>query len=40
VALFWLHVDLPGPDPEAVDLTVEKNTLTITPTTAEPLPHA
>jgi HSP20 family protein len=27
---FWLHVDLPGVDPEAVDLTVEKNTLTIT----------
>jgi HSP20 family protein len=27
---FWLHVDLPGVDPESIDLTVEKNTLTIT----------
>ncbi|HSO50579.1 MAG TPA: Hsp20/alpha crystallin family protein, partial [Acidimicrobiia bacterium] len=27
---FWLHLDLPGVDPESIDLTVEKNTLTIT----------
>jgi HSP20 family protein len=27
---FWLHVDLPGVDPDSIDLTVEKNTLTIT----------
>lgn len=27
---FVLHLDMPGVDPESVDLTVEKNTLTIT----------
>jgi HSP20 family protein len=26
---FWLHVDLPGVDPESIDITAEKNTLTI-----------
>ena len=26
---FYLHVDLPGIDPEGVDITVEKNTLTV-----------
>ncbi len=26
---FYLHFDLPGVDPESVDLTVEKNTLTV-----------
>jgi HSP20 family protein len=26
---FYLHVDLPGIDPESIDLTVEKSTLTI-----------
>ncbi|HEY7468223.1 MAG TPA: Hsp20/alpha crystallin family protein [Acidimicrobiia bacterium] len=26
---FWLHVDLPGVDPESIDITSEKNTLTI-----------
>ena len=27
---FYLHVDLPGIDPDSIDLTVEKNSLTIT----------
>lgn len=27
---FFLHIDLPGIDPESVDITVEKNTLNIT----------
>lgn len=27
---FFLHLDLPGVDPESIDLTVEKNTLTVT----------
>jgi HSP20 family protein len=26
---FYLHFDLPGVDPETVDITVEKNTLTV-----------
>lgn len=26
---FYLHVDVPGVDPESIDMTVEKNTLTI-----------
>ena len=26
---FYLHVDIPGVDPDSIDLTVEKNTLTI-----------
>ena len=26
---FYLHLDLPGIDPDSVDITVEKNTLTI-----------
>ena len=26
---FYLHVDLPGVDPDSIDLTVEKNTLAI-----------
>lgn len=26
---FWLHIDLPGVDPDTIDLTVEKNTLTV-----------
>lgn len=26
---FYLHFDLPGVDPESVDITVEKNTLTV-----------
>jgi HSP20 family protein len=26
---FWLHLDLPGVDPQNVDLTAEKNTLTV-----------
>ncbi|MFZ0013300.1 MAG: Hsp20/alpha crystallin family protein [Acidimicrobiia bacterium] len=26
---FYLHVDLPGVDPESIDVTVEKNTLTV-----------
>ncbi|MGH8915433.1 MAG: Hsp20/alpha crystallin family protein, partial [Acidimicrobiia bacterium] len=25
----WLHVDLPGVDPDSIDVTLEKNTLTI-----------
>ncbi len=27
---FVLHFDMPGVDPESIDLTVEKNTLTVT----------
>ena len=27
---FVMHLDMPGIDPDAIDLTVEKNTLTIT----------
>jgi HSP20 family protein len=27
---FYLHFDMPGIDPESVDITVEKNTLTVT----------
>lgn len=27
---FVLHLDVPGMDPDAIDLTVEKNTLTVT----------
>ena len=27
---FFLHIDLPGVDPDAIDLTVEKDVLTIT----------
>lgn len=27
---FVMHLDVPGVDPEAIDMTVEKNTLTIT----------
>lgn len=26
---FYLHIDLPGIDPESIDVTVEKNTLTV-----------
>jgi HSP20 family protein len=26
---FYLHIDLPGVDPESIDLTVEKDTLTV-----------
>ena len=26
---FYLHFDLPGVDPESIDITVEKNTLTV-----------
>lgn len=26
---FWLHLDLPGVDPDSIDVTVEKNTLSI-----------
>jgi HSP20 family protein len=26
---FYLHIDLPGVDPDAVDLTIEKNTLSV-----------
>lgn len=26
---FWLHLDLPGIDQDSIDVTVEKNTLTI-----------
>lgn len=26
---FYLHVDLPGIDPDSIDVTVEKNTLTV-----------
>lgn len=26
---FWLHIDLPGVDPDSIDLTVEKNTITV-----------
>jgi HSP20 family protein len=26
---FYLHLDLPGVDPDAVEITVEKNTLTV-----------
>ena len=26
---FYLHIDLPGVDPDSVDVTVEKNTLTV-----------
>ena len=26
---FYVHVDLPGVDPESIDVTVEKNTLSI-----------
>jgi HSP20 family protein len=26
---FYLHVDLPGVDPESIDVTVEKNALTV-----------
>lgn len=27
---FFLHVDLPGVDPDSIDVTVEKNSLTLT----------
>lgn len=27
---FFLHFDLPGIDPESIDITVERNTLTVT----------
>ena len=27
---FYLHIDLPGVDPESIDITVEKNTLAVT----------
>ena len=27
---FYLHIDLPGIDPDSIDVTVEKNTLTVT----------
>lgn len=27
---FYLHIDLPGVDPESIDMTVEKNTLSVT----------
>lgn len=27
---FYLHFDLPGIDPESIDITVERNTLTVT----------
>jgi len=27
---FYLHFDLPGVDPETIDVTVERNTLTVT----------
>lgn len=27
---FYLHIDLPGVDPESIDVTVEKNTLAVT----------
>ncbi|MGA7227742.1 MAG: Hsp20/alpha crystallin family protein [Acidimicrobiia bacterium] len=26
---FWLHIDLPGVDPESIDLTMERDTLTV-----------
>lgn len=26
---FYLHIDLPGVDPDSIDVTVEKNTLTV-----------
>jgi len=26
---FYLHIDLPGIDPDSIDVTVEKNTLTV-----------
>ena len=26
---FWLHIDLPGVDSESIDVTIEKNTLTV-----------
>jgi HSP20 family protein len=26
---FYLHIDLPGVDPESIDVTVEKNTLSV-----------
>lgn len=26
---FYLHIDIPGVDPESIDITVEKNTLTV-----------
>lgn len=29
---FFLHIDLPGIDPDSIDLTVEKNTLTVSAT--------
>jgi HSP20 family protein len=27
---FYLHIDLPGIDPDSIDVTVEKNTLSVT----------
>lgn len=27
---YFVHVDMPGVDPDSIDLTVEKNTLTVT----------
>lgn len=27
---FYLHIDLPGIDPDSIDITVEKNNLTVT----------
>jgi HSP20 family protein len=27
---FYLHLDLPGVDPDSIDITVEKNNLTVT----------
>jgi HSP20 family protein len=29
---FWLHIDLPGVDPESIDLTMERDTLTVSAT--------
>ena len=29
---YFIHIDMPGIDPETIDLTVEKNTVTVTGT--------
>ena len=37
--VFVVHFDLPGVDPDTIDLTVEQNTLTVTAERTGPLPR-